>query len=131
MIIPGMYLGNTVDGEPDGQPDSQALGDDTDILYPPPNDDEDGVTFKTALIPGQSAIIDVVVSQTGFLQAWIDFNQMNSWNDPTDQILMDFPLNPRIEYNPISGSGWGANRNYFCPLQIQHDDRIRLFRLCS
>ena len=96
LIIPGMYLGNSVDGEQDGQPDPQAMGDDLDIMYPPPNDDEDGVTFKTALIPGQSAVIDVVASQTGFLQAWIDFNQLNSWNDPGEQILFDFPLTPGL-----------------------------------
>ena len=96
MIIPGMYLGNSVDGEQDGQPDPQAFGDDLDIMYPPPNDDEDGVTLKSALIPGQSAIIDVVASQTGFLSAWIDFNQVNSWNDPGEQVLIDFLLNPGL-----------------------------------
>lgn len=96
MIIPGMYIGNSVDGEHDGQPDPQALGDDLDIIYPPPNDDEDGITFKSLIVPGQSAVIDVIASQTGFLQAWIDFNQINSWNDPGEQILIDFPLAPGL-----------------------------------
>ncbi len=96
MIITGMYLGNSVDGEQDGQPDIQAMGDDLDILFPPPNDDEDGITFKTALIPGQSATIDVIASQTGFLNGWIDFNQLNSWGDPGEQIFINLMLNPGL-----------------------------------
>lgn len=102
MIVPGMYLGISVDGEQDGQPDPQALGDDLDILYPPPNDDEDGITFKSLLVPGQSANIDVVASQTGFLNIWIDFNFINSWNDAGEHVLVDFLLNPGV--NTISFS---------------------------
>ena len=113
MIIPGMYLGNSVDGEQDGQPDPQALGDDLDIMYPPPNDDEDGVTFKSALIPGQSAIIDVVASQSGFLNVWIDFNQINSWNDPGEQVLLDFMLNPGLNTITIPISAGAQIGNSF------------------
>ena len=87
MIIPGMYLGNSVDGEPDGQPDPQAMGDDMDLLYPPPNDDEDGVTFKTSLIPVNLPPSMLLLFRPVFLTAWIDFNQLNSWDIPENKFL--------------------------------------------
>ena len=96
FIIPGIFLGNSIDGEPDGQPEPQALGDDIDIMFPPPNDDEDGVIFTSALIPGQVATVDVVASQFGLLNAWVDFNQINAWADNGEQIFTDFPLNPGL-----------------------------------
>ena len=94
VIIPQIYLGNSIDGEPDGQPDTPALGDDNDILYPPPNDDEDGVTFTSALIPGSTATIDVFASVTGMLNTWIDFNQNGSWAELNEHIFIDVVLNP-------------------------------------
>ena len=38
------------DPEPDGQPDPQALGDDQDLVYPPANDDEDGLFLLPLLL---------------------------------------------------------------------------------
>ncbi len=84
------YLGSQVDGEPDGQPDTQALGDDNDILYPPSNDDEDGVTFTSPMVIGNSATMDVVASVTAYLSVWIDYNQNGSWADPGEQIFADY-----------------------------------------
>ena len=64
-ILPGFGLGVAaldgstviVDGEPDGLPDSAALGDDNDNF-----DDENGVVFTTGLAPGKSATVTVTVS---------------------------------------------------------------------
>ena len=81
QIVPGMYLGQSVDGEPDGQPDATATGDDIDG-----NDDEDGVTFPLPLIPGQLAQIDVVASMVGQIDAWVDFNGDGTWHS-TEQIV--------------------------------------------
>ncbi|MFH1120440.1 MAG: GEVED domain-containing protein, partial [Bacteroidota bacterium] len=94
LIIPGFMLGNSIDAEPDGQPEPMALGDDNDILYPPVNDDEDGVVFTTTLIPGQNATVNVTSSAYGALNAWIDFNMNGSWGDPGEQIFTDIMLNP-------------------------------------
>ena len=90
------YMGNMVDGEPDGQPDAIAQGDDQDIIYPPPKDDEDGVTFTSQITQGQNATVDVIVSVPGMLNAWIDFNANGSWADPGDQIFIDQFLNPGL-----------------------------------
>jgi len=113
IIIPQIYMGNTVDGEPDGQPDAQALGDDNDILYPPPNDDEDGVTFTSALTPGSTATVDVVASVQGMLNAWIDFNQNGSWAELNEHIFIDQVLNPGLNSLTFQVPAGVANGNTF------------------
>jgi len=80
-IVPGVFLGGGVDAEVDGQPKPNAQGDDSDG-----NDDEDGVTFLTPLIPGQQASVEVMAS-VGYLDAWIDFGADGSWSQSSDQIF--------------------------------------------
>ncbi|MBN2561006.1 MAG: DNRLRE domain-containing protein [Phycisphaerae bacterium] len=92
LIEPGYYMGLGVDGELDGQPDPNALGDDNDG-----NDDEDGVVFQTVLMPGRLATVEVTVSAEGRLDAWIDFNNDGSWVQPSDQIFLS-----RIVYAGVS-----------------------------
>jgi uncharacterized repeat protein (TIGR01451 family) len=81
LIVPGVHLGASVDGEQDGQPNATATGDDAAAV-----DDEDGVTFLTPLIPGLAATVDVVASVPGLLDAWIDFNGDGDWADAGEQI---------------------------------------------
>lgn len=81
QIVPGMYLGQSIDGEPDGQPNASATGDDSDG-----NDDEDGVTFPGPLLPGQLAQVDVSASRGGMIDAWIDFDGNGTWHS-TEQIV--------------------------------------------
>ncbi|MCK4340554.1 MAG: hypothetical protein KAY37_02375 [Phycisphaerae bacterium] len=88
-IIPGVFLGASVDSEPDGQPDPNALGDDNDG-----NDDEDGVLFTMPLIPGAVAGVDVTANTAGQLDAWIDFNADGSWAELGDQIFNNVALAP-------------------------------------
>ncbi len=83
---PVVYLGSGVDAEPDGQPDVNCNGDDNDILYPPANDDEDGVTIP-ALYQNNIANITVTASVNGYLNAWMDFNQDGDWADAGEQIF--------------------------------------------
>lgn len=81
-IVPGVYLGNLIDAEFDGQPDSNAKGDD--IANQP---DEDGVIFITPLIPNQPAQIDVLPSVFGWVDMWIDFDQNGSWLDAGELVF--------------------------------------------
>ena len=81
-IVPGFFLGGAVDGEPDGQPTPDALGDDHFAT-----DDEDGVFFVTPLMPGQPAEVEVLASADGIVDAWIDFDADGSWAQTSDQIL--------------------------------------------
>lgn len=79
-LATGIMLGSSRDGELDGQPSAAADGD---------GDDEDGVVFYGAPIPGTMASVDVTVSASGFLNAWVDFNQDGDWGDAEEQIFTD------------------------------------------
>jgi len=80
-VIPGVFLGNQVDVEPDGQPDPNATGDDLANLA-----DEDGVTWVTPIIVGLNAKMDVVASANGELDAWIDLNGNGAFDHPAELI---------------------------------------------
>ncbi len=83
----GNYLGNSLDFELDGVPASDAMGDDnTD------NDDEDGVTFDTLIIEGQTMGITVTASKAGMLDAWIDFNGDGDWGDAGENVFVSQDL---------------------------------------
>ncbi|MCA9248473.1 MAG: hypothetical protein KDA42_15215, partial [Planctomycetales bacterium] len=96
----GPFLGASVDPEPDGQPDPAAMGDDLDTLFfgpldTPPPGDEDGVTFNSLLVPGLSATVDIVASDSGFLNAWVDFDGDGAWSS-AEQIFNNFVLFPGL-----------------------------------
>jgi len=88
-VASGLYhlrLGSTVDGEPDGQPDLKALGDDNDKN----GDDEDGVTIPAVLIQGQTFKIAMTLSGTGQAnwRGWIDWNGNGIWEqNPSEQVI--------------------------------------------
>ncbi|QDU26940.1 RTX-I toxin determinant A from serotypes 1/9 [Anatilimnocola aggregata] len=78
-----LFLGAGVDYEEDGLPSADALGDDGDGAG---DDDEDGVTMASALLAGYGAKIEFVASESGYLDAWIDFNQDGDFTDEGEQI---------------------------------------------
>lgn len=94
-IIDGFHLGGLIDGEPNGLPAPDALGDDNVNI-----DDEDGVSFSTPLIPGQQAIVEVVASANGILNAWIDYNANSSWLESDEHVLIDRSIS--AGNNPLS-----------------------------
>ncbi len=110
QIVPGIFLGNTVDAESDGQPGITALNDDNQNT-----DDEDGVMVRWGLLSGSPGNVEVQASVPGFLDAWADFNADGDWNDPGEQIFTSTPLIP------------GLNRlSFLIPLlQVQTDTYIR------
>ncbi len=79
----GPMLGTRRDVETDGQPNANALGDDTAGSQ----DDEDGVTFAASLAPGQQATVVVNASAAARLDAWIDFDQQGGWE--ADEKIFD------------------------------------------
>jgi hypothetical protein len=114
-IKPKMHLGRCVDSELDGQPDQTASGDDKNGI-----DDEDGVIFKTTLIPGNQALVEVVASQPGFLSAWIDFNCDGDWSDAGEKVISDAPL--------ITGSN---SLNFLVPKQAKTGKTFSRFRFST
>jgi hypothetical protein len=89
-VIAGPWLGDekdSPDAEPDGQPESTALGDDSDG-----NDDENGVTVPP-LIRGETADISLDVrGGSGIVQGWIDFNGDGTW-EAAEEIYSGFLTN--------------------------------------
>jgi hypothetical protein len=85
IVIDNFFLGSSIDNEADGQPNTDATGDDVS------NNDEDGVTFTTPLVPNGPASVNVtsVISggANGLLDAWIDFNIDGDWDDAGEQII--------------------------------------------
>ena len=86
IINPAIYMGSSIDAEPDGQPTFDAMGDDNTNL-----DDEDGVTFIDPYVVGDTAIVKVEVSVDGYLNAWIDYNKDGVWG-PAEKIFSDEPV---------------------------------------
>ena len=73
-----LTLGSVKDEEVDGQPSAAADGEGAD---------DDGVTFGV-LKDGLSASVDVTVSgNAGYIDAWIDWNADNDWNDAGEKIF--------------------------------------------
>ena len=86
-IEQGIHLGRSVDAEADGQPSPNAMRDDLTN----PVDDEDGVAFTTPLVAGHMADVEVVASVDGWLNAWVDFNQDETWT-PAEKIFDAQPV---------------------------------------
>jgi hypothetical protein len=92
IIVLGILMGAQIDSEADGQPNATATGDDISNLA-----DEDGVTFTTALMPGNWGTVNVDLTNCAaglglFLNAWVDFNSNGSWADAGDQIFASQPV---------------------------------------
>jgi hypothetical protein len=87
LIVPRIYLGSLIDAEADGQPTIDAMGDDNAGV-----DDEDGVVWTSALVPGQMATVDVNANAVGFLDAWVDFDGDGTWTQADNQIFGSTPL---------------------------------------
>lgn len=121
LIVPNFHLGRRIDGEPDGQPNGPASGDD--ISPTPDLDDEDGVRFLTPLTPGQTSVVEVVVTmpsapQAARLDAWLDFSGDGDWADASEQIFSGQPVGP------------GANiLSFFVPTAARQGPTYARFRL--
>ncbi|USD67858.1 LruC domain-containing protein [Vibrio sp. SCSIO 43136] len=106
------WLGTTA---PDGESDGQIAPNSDDSTGT--SDDENGVGFVTAIEPGLDAIVTVHASTSGYLSAWIDWNQDGVF-DPTNEKIFDdlllsqgqniLPFNADI--NAVAGSTWSRFR---------------------
>jgi len=96
LIRPGFHLGPSVDGEPDGQPDAGASGDDNNRFFLSGGDDENGVTFNhPSLLPGSTSMVTIQVTDSGgsggYVDAWIDFDGSGTW-EGDEKVLASQPV---------------------------------------
>lgn len=96
VVTAGVYLGSLIDAEVDGVPSVNSLGDDTIGLA-----DEDGVNFNIGVPTnganivqvGLTNTITVVASTAGYLNAWIDLNQDNTYGTAgSEYVIQNKPL---------------------------------------
>lgn len=103
-----LFLGNSVDAEFDGQPSPGAgasgTGDDG-----AGQDDEDGVRFLAGMLASAesntTSSIEITASQSGRVDAWIDFNRDGDWNDAGEQILSSIEVLAGANFSSIAVPG--------------------------
>ncbi len=80
LINPNLRIGNTVDAELDGQPQTNAFGDDINGI-----DDEDGVIQPDSVVRGKPARFKVFVTNktmtNAYLKGFVDWNNDGSFED--------------------------------------------------
>ena len=86
----GPRLGPSRDSEPDAQPSAAADGDGAD---------EDGVQFGGIAATGSMAAVNILLENaaSGQIDAWIDFNRDNDWDDPGEKILDNVSVNSAMQ----------------------------------
>jgi|GEM_PF-1382999 len=91
IIDPDVFMGDFIDGEGDGQPTVDAMGDDNNPAIGP--DDEDGVEFMWPISAGNPCKVKVKASVSdAYLNAWVDFDGNGDWDGADEQIFDDEPL---------------------------------------
>ena len=114
-IDENVYLGESVDGESDGQPSEDATGDGSDG-----NSDDDGVVLTSQLVTGDTTTVQVTASVAGYLNGFIDFNQDGDWDDDEDQIFTEEPLDSGVN-----------NLAFAVPADAQTGDTYARFRFST
>jgi hypothetical protein len=116
-----LRLGAKIDVDDHAQPTANADGDDLDGA-----DDEDGILFLSPVVAGRQAEIKVQaeikdsVFDVVFLNAWIDFNGDQDWDDDSEHIFLDQQLQQ------------GSNSLFFdVPASAVPDQTLARFRLNS
>ena len=88
LIIAGLFLGDTVDIDTDGMPNSLAMGDDTSNVA-----DEDGLMILASLniSPGRPFRLPLSVTNTtgdtAYIKAWIDWNGDGDFADTDEAVI--------------------------------------------
>lgn len=87
QIVGDYFLGASIDTDFDGQPTPAADGDNKAGA-----NDEDGVVVTQPFTGAYGGAVTVTASASGFLDAWVDFDQDGNWDDPGEQIFASVPL---------------------------------------
>lgn len=98
-----LFLGASVSSESDGSPSPTASSDDGD----------DGITFLSSIVGSDDSLtvasLIVEASESGQIDAWIDFNRDGDWDDEGERIL-DGPIDAgenRLNFEVPQGASVG------------------------
>jgi uncharacterized repeat protein (TIGR01451 family) len=104
--ITGLFLGEMIDSDPDGQPNADATGDDNDGDFDGNGDDDDGITFlirdghgKASLYSDayNTLVAEVAGNQGGYLNVFLDFDSTlkdNLFGTGMEHLVNDLWVNP-------------------------------------
>lgn len=82
-----LRLGSVITTETNGIPASDALGDGGD----------DGVTFTGVFNENSNPVtVTIEASESGLIDAWVDWNRDGDWNDPGEQFMNTVPVRPGL-----------------------------------
>lgn len=82
-----LRLGNVITTETNGVPTADALGDGGD----------DGVTFSGVFNENTNpVVVTIEASESGLIDAWVDWNRDGDWNDPGEQFMNTVPVRPGL-----------------------------------
>lgn len=119
VLVDNLHMGSCVDGEVDGAPSAQALGDDENESASTPGgsgtcnptpDDEDGIQFRTFVDDNNglaictnidmsiTAQVVPALGQEGYMNAWADLNADGQFT-PDEQFITDNILNGGLVEN--------------------------------
>jgi len=125
-IQSGFHLGATIDEDGDGQPSVGADGDDLGGI-----DDEDGITFTSPLGVGSPAGLDAIVSQVGFLNAWVDFNADGDWDDAGEQVFSDVAVVAGVNSLTIAVPGLATLGDTYARFRLDSGGGLTPYGLAS
>lgn len=126
QIIAGLNLGSAVDGEADGQPDNDALGDGVD---------EDGLTIFSSLdiSPGSTFKLPLsYINTTGMdaqIEAWLDWN--NNGEFDSGEMIFD-ATNPSITFIQVTVPNDAVTGEYLgLRIRISNQDNMTPYGLIN
>ncbi|MBN1855236.1 MAG: S8 family serine peptidase [Pirellulales bacterium] len=101
-IQPFFYMGSGVDGEVNGQPDANAMGDDMTGLA-----DEDGIGVLDPITANTTVRITATANTPGgYLQGWMDYNRDGDWDDVGERVFTNVLLDPGVNHLTIDIPGY-------------------------
>ncbi len=117
-----VYLGTAPpDTETDGQPSSDATGDNK-----AGSDDEEGVVFSGRIGRGQTYSVTVkATGSSGRLSAWIDWNRDGNWNGAGEQILTNEALADEIKTFVLTAPLTVSSGQSFARFRFSTDTDLR------
>jgi hypothetical protein len=118
-IQSGFSLGESIDGETDGQPNATATGDDKD---------EDGVTFSAPITTGSSVDVSVMLkapttSNGGKIDGWIDWNRDGDWLDQGEHVLDVFQA-PGLKTYTLAVPSTAVAGVTFARIRLSQDGKL-------